>query len=150
MLIAHRGNIRGPNPDRENAPDYIDAAIAAGFDVEIDVWSLGENLWLGHDGPQYEIEPTFLYERAHVLWCHAKNLEALVFLIKNGFNAFSHDKDDYVLTSKGFIWALVGSPITPDTICVMPERASYSDDDLRKCKGICTDKVLDYISNNDF
>jgi len=26
-LIAHRGNINGPNPEKENHPDYINTAI---------------------------------------------------------------------------------------------------------------------------
>ena len=36
-LIAHRGNIHGENPSEENKPEYIDAAIDKGYDVEIDV-----------------------------------------------------------------------------------------------------------------
>jgi hypothetical protein len=38
IWIAHRGNTRGPNPEKENHPDYILQAIREGFDVEIDVW----------------------------------------------------------------------------------------------------------------
>jgi hypothetical protein len=30
MLIAHRGNLHGPNPAEENKPAYVDAALAAG------------------------------------------------------------------------------------------------------------------------
>ena len=37
-LISHRGNLEGPNPERENHPDYIYGALQAGYDVEIDVW----------------------------------------------------------------------------------------------------------------
>ena len=35
-LISHRGNIDGPQPDRENSPNYINEAIEAGYNVEID------------------------------------------------------------------------------------------------------------------
>ena len=38
ILIAHRGNTRGPKPEKENQPEYILQAIQEGFDVEIDVW----------------------------------------------------------------------------------------------------------------
>ena len=55
-LISHRGNIKGPNPYRENTPTYIDCAIGNGYDVEIDVRSIDGELWLGHDEPQYKIE----------------------------------------------------------------------------------------------
>ena len=54
-LIAHRGNITGPDPSRENHPDYIRQAIDLGYNVEIDVWRIGGKFILGHDEPQYEI-----------------------------------------------------------------------------------------------
>ena len=38
ILISHRGNINGKNPEKENHPDYIWVAIQAGYEVEIDVW----------------------------------------------------------------------------------------------------------------
>lgn len=145
MLIAHRGNTRGPDVTRENSPEYIDEAISNGFDVEIDVWVNKDKLALGHDYMQYEISPTFLFERASVLWCHAKNLDALIFLTKNSLHAFSHDKDDYVLTSKGVIWSFPGKPLTPDVVCVMPERANYTKDELKNCKGICSDFVSQIV-----
>jgi len=37
IFIAHRGNIGLANSKKENSPEYIDEAIKAGFDVEIDV-----------------------------------------------------------------------------------------------------------------
>jgi hypothetical protein len=144
-FIAHRGNIMGPNTERENSPSYIDEAIDAGFDVEVDVWVDGGRIALGHDSMQYDILATFLFERAAVLWCHAKNLEALIFLTKNSLHTFSHDNDDYVLTSKGVIWSFPGRPIGPDVICVMPERADYTPDELKRCKGICSDFVAQII-----
>jgi hypothetical protein len=51
ILISHRGNINGRLVPFENQPNYIDTAIAAGYDVEIDVWYEVESgkLYLGHD-----------------------------------------------------------------------------------------------------
>ena len=145
VLIAHRGNTHGPNPERENSPLYIDEAIAAGFDVEVDVWVDRGRIALGHDYMQYDIQETFLFERAGRLWCHAKNLEALVFLTKNSLHTFSHDNDDYILTSKGVIWAFPGRPVGPDVVCVMPERAAYTDAELKNCLGICSDFVAHIV-----
>ena len=45
ILISHRGNVTGPNSDRENHPDYIDRAIEKGFDVEVDI---RQNEEVGH------------------------------------------------------------------------------------------------------
>ena len=148
IWIAHRGNTRGPNPEKENQPEYILQAIQEGFDVEIDVWGNptenGFDLWLGHDTPQYQIPLSFLTNSEDRLWCHAKNFHALTFLIEHGFHTFSHDKDSHVLTSRGVIWAYVGKEIDHNTICVMPERAppnTYSNIDLHRVKGICTDHI---------
>ena len=59
-LIAHRGNINGPNKEKENKPEYIIEAINKGYYVEIDLWLIDDKLYLGHDNPQYVIEETFL------------------------------------------------------------------------------------------
>lgn len=163
--IAHRGNTLGPKPEKENDPEYILQAINEGFDVEIDVWMFmhnpldekmesigflgkptenGQEIWLGHDTPQYQIPLSFLTINEDRLWCHAKNFHALTFLIQHGFHTFSHDKDTHVLTSRGVIWAYVGKEIDKNTICVMPERTSrntYTNTELRQAKGICTDYV---------
>ena len=37
-LIAHKGNIDGPNTVTENHPEQIDKCINAGYDVEVDLW----------------------------------------------------------------------------------------------------------------
>ena len=37
ILISHRGNINGRSFKDENQPTYIDTAISAGYDVEIDI-----------------------------------------------------------------------------------------------------------------
>ena len=134
ILIAHRGNINGPNKERENKPDYIDEALAAGFDVELDVWIKDDNLFLGHDEPETQIDINFLHERASKLWCHAKNLKALEFLLDNGFHTFSHDVDEYTITSKGYIWAHPNSKFSSKTICVMGTPTP-------DCLGWCSDYI---------
>ena len=140
--IAHRGNLKGPNPERENHPDYIMEAIGADYDVEIDVWFLKGHLYLGHDVPQYLIPLDFLKHPR--LWCHAKNLEALTFMLENSIRCFSHDKDNYVIVSDGSIFALPGKQLNYRTICVMPEWSDYDLRELKGCLGICSDIVGEY------
>ena len=55
-LISHRGNIDGPQLDKENSPNYINEAIEAGYNVEIDIWFVNNKWYLGHDNPTYEIK----------------------------------------------------------------------------------------------
>jgi hypothetical protein len=121
-IIAHRGNLHGPNRATENKPATIIEAISKGFDVEIDVWMVREKFWLGHDGPETPVTLHFLVQYKHSLWIHCKDIDTLVAL-KNEFNCFFHDKDAYTLTSRGFIWGNVGSPPHYEMIQVMPERA---------------------------
>ena len=144
-LIAHRGNIDGKVPERENHPDYIREAIDAGYDVEIDIWLIEDRIFLGHDAPQYDLGPpqsdmwfNFLFKYAPRLWLHCKNLDALGKLYVYGdLNMFWHDQDDVVLTSKRWLWTFPNKPLLKGSICVFPENGINGD--LEKCAGLCSD-----------
>jgi hypothetical protein len=101
-LISHRGNIRGPIPDKENRPSYIDCAIGNGYDVEIDVNYVNGELWLGHDEPQYKVTHTWIQERSQYLWLHCKDFESAKECWK--YQAFCHSGDPFVYTSTAQIW----------------------------------------------
>ena len=149
LLISHRGNTSGPNPDRENHPEYLDQAINQGFDVEVDIrGNLIDGFWLGHDEPQYEVSTEWIFERSRFLWLHAKSLDTLFTFTSQltGVHCFWHQNDSYTLTNTGYIWTYPGKTLTPQSICVMPEKVPnfYSTDDLTDCFGICTDFVESY------
>tara|TARA_R100000808_G_C2154909_1_gene166402 strand:+ start:5197 stop:5652 length:456 start_codon:yes stop_codon:yes gene_type:complete len=149
ILIAHRGNTEGPQPEKENHPDYIDKAISLGYDVEVDIWgSFDTKLYLGHDTLQYEVEPEWIFKRVNKLWLHAKNIQALFSFSQQAMGAciFWHQKDDYTLTSNGFLWTYPGAILTPKSICVMPEKVpeTYNEQDLKNCAGVCSDFISRY------
>lgn len=102
IIISHRGNIKGSLLDKENNPSYIDCAIENGYHVEIDIRSIGGELWLGHDEPQYKIDHNWLNKRRHYLWIHCKNLEAAKECWS--YHAFCHSGDPFTYTSTGKIW----------------------------------------------
>jgi len=117
-LIAHRGNMSGPS-ERENEPSYLIEAINKGFDVEVDVWyhhDTDHRIMLGHDGPQYPTTLEFLKHPA--IWAHAKNPEALEFLLANDIHCFWHQTDYYTLTSKGFIWTFPNKQLLKNSVYV--------------------------------
>tara|TARA_B110000008_G_C16735623_1_gene470513 strand:- start:484 stop:684 length:201 start_codon:yes stop_codon:yes gene_type:complete len=60
IIIAHRGNIYGPNKENENKPEYLIKAITNNLYVELDLWKIDNELFLGHDNPQYKINIDFL------------------------------------------------------------------------------------------
>lgn len=141
IKISHRGNYKGRDPLRENAPDYIEEALGAGYDVEVDVWLIDGKWMLGHDFPTYEV-PLSFFERSSI-WTHAKNLVGYVSLYNNSkAHVFWHDKDDFAYTSKGIKWCRAGIT-THDGVIVMPEYSIELTEDLRlgnlEPLGVCSD-----------
>lgn len=145
ILISHRGNINGRIEDAENRPDYIDDTFIHGYDVEVDVWMVDGQIFLGHDEPQYKINIEWLDDRSHRLWVHCKNTEMLEFLNKFDYdiNYFWHETDTVTLTSKNHIWAYPGKQPIKNSIAVMPE---LNNDDIYNCLGICSDYISNYKS----
>jgi len=143
-FISHRGNLEGSSPSTENKPERILKVLNSGYDVEVDVWVLEGQYWLGHDAPIYQIEKDFLQNKQ--LWCHAKNLQALESLASlKDVHYFWHQNDDYTLTSRGFIWCYPGKKTLSNSICVMPEKSNYPIDEISACAGICSDYLKMYI-----
>ena len=139
FYISHRGNINGPNKKEENKPEYINAAIQNGYDVEIDVRFKNSQFYLGHDFAEYKVDESFLLNKK--IWCHAKTNNALLALHKINAHYFWHQEDDYTITSKGYIWTYPGKQLLLNSICVLPEIASYKN---LKCAGICSDFIEKY------
>ncbi len=140
FLISHRGNIDGRDEARENSIDYVNEALSYGYYVEIDVWKTDTGIYLGHDTPQYEVETNFL--RNPLLWCHAKNQDALFFMIKNGIHCFWHQNDEFTITNRGYIWQYPCENVYPDSIFLFPEL--FETEHLYKARGICSDYIKNY------
>tara|TARA_R110002012_G_scaffold162022_2_gene324291 strand:+ start:8969 stop:9457 length:489 start_codon:yes stop_codon:yes gene_type:complete len=146
ILISHRGNHNGKNPDLENSPGYIDRAISRGYDVEVDLRRINGSCILGHDKPQYDVSEKWLNKRTKNLWLHCKNIAAVEWLSSiGGFNYFWHESDVLTLTSNNHIWAYPGRQSIKNSIAVLPE---IHHDDVSKCIGICSDYISLYRSNS--
>lgn len=145
IYISHRGNIEGSEPDYENKPSYIQEAIEKGYDVEIDLWVIKNELMLGHDEPQYKVDRKLLLNPW--LWIHAKNPEALELIVEYSLRGFWHTDEDFVLTTKGHIWVYPGKTLLNNSIAVLPEIVSYTWQELGRCYAICSDDI-EYYRNN--
>ena len=143
ILISHRGNIDGKFVSLENKPEYIDTSIFEGYDVEIDVWYINDNFYLGHDNPQYEVNLEWFLNRIKNLWIHCKNVDCMVFFnnLENKFNYFWHQDDTVTLTSLGFIWSFPGNQPIKNSISVLPE---IKNEETKGCYGICSDFIKKY------
>jgi hypothetical protein len=149
-LIAHRGNLDGPIPEKENSPEYIDFAIERGYDVEIDLRLKDGEFYLGHDEPQYLVDADWIAERLDFLWVHIKDFAALREVTESSLlgsdymNYFCHEGDKYTLTSRGFIWAHDWSnPLNNWCIVPLLDKKSVADYTQTEFFGVCSDYILD-------
>jgi hypothetical protein len=126
---------------RENRWSYIEEALEAGYNVEIDVWGHNGRLFLGHSEAG-ELLP-LIYLQIRELWIHCKNIEAVDILSEYDVNYFWHDSDDMTLTSHGYKWVYPGKRIPQvASIAVLPER--FPDWNIKDAVGICSDFVERY------
>jgi len=143
-IISHRANLSGPNTAKfgENNPDSIDYVLSLGFDVEIDVSYVYNQLYLGHHSLEYPIDIDFLKNKN--LWIHCKNIDGLSLMLDNDLHCFFHDTDECVLTSQKYIWTFPSKyiPLTSKSVAVKPEKVP--DWDLSNVYAICTDFVERY------
>lgn len=138
LIIAHRGNVAGAEPSLENTVEHVDAALAAGFEAEVDVWSVGGVYMLGHDAPSVVVSAAWL--RRPRMWCHAKNVEALVRMQADSIHCFWHETDAYTVTSRNGLWCYPGN-FSPEGITVVtggPETVSVTPGGIG---GVCTDRA---------
>ena len=108
-LIAHRGNLTGPDTTTENTWASIRKCDRLGIDVEIDFWVKENRLHIGHD--EHRTEEIAMYQLRDLsvnVYAHCKNLDALQYMSSNRLGnviPFSHDSDDFIALSNGEIWA---------------------------------------------
>ena len=138
ILIAHRGNVYGPQSTSENHPDYVTRALDLGYDAEVDVWVRDGVLWLGHDHSEHRVNESLLMN-PHV-WCHAKHLDALDTLLTMGAHCFYHQDDRFTLTSQKYIWTYPGFLTTQRSVAVLTGCAPQFLPE-RPCHGVCSDYV---------
>lgn len=143
IYISHRGNLDSVIPSRENTLDYIDEAIAAGFDVEIDVRTLNNGLYLGHDKADNPVTVQWLLDRRGSLWIHTKDFQSLVNLIEYDLKLFYHEKENHtIIHNTTIIWS--HNILEANRKSIIP-LLSY--DDLRtgipnkEVYGICSDFI---------
>lgn len=146
ILIAHRGNTNGSIKSLENKPEYLDSAIKLNYNVELDIWYINNELWTGHDYPQYHIDLNWLETRIKKIWIHCKNIDSLLYFKSqsNPFNFFWHENDTITLTSLGFIWAYPGKQPILHSIAVLPE---FYNEKIDGCLGVCSDIINKYSNN---
>lgn len=142
--ICHRGNLDGALKQFENNFGILIQRAIQGYRVEVDVWYHEHHLWLGHDKPEYKVTLEWLTSCKKRL-IHAKDGVTFEYLLAEAgkraldIHVFYHTEEDYVLTNKGLVICYPGKPLLEGSLCMMPERANYKQQDLQKVFSICTD-----------
>lgn len=153
-LIAHRGNITGPNRGAENSPSLISSVLeTTDYDCQIDLRIINGKLFLGHDSADYKVGLDFLLFHKERLWIHCKNLDALTFfrtkVHEQGLNYFWHDKDQCTITSRGFLWFYPSKKVYPAGINLLPELNGIEFSRLERTEGVCSDYIGVYKNEQD-
>ena len=155
IVIAHRGLLCGPNQFLENEPNHIKKNIKYHPQIinEIDIW-ISNEIYLGHDRPDYKIEINFLKEFSNNLILHLKHIEFKSDVAMKNFkeinqncHTFCHEDDNFTITSRNWIWLHPKNKIQENCIVVMPEKFLNLDINenimlLKKAKGVCSDYPL--------
>lgn len=143
-IISHRANINGRNKERENKLNAIDECISMGFDVEIDIFTINDKIFLGHDYPVDEITVDYLLLNKNKLWIHLKNIESidLFITLKQDLNWFWHETDKITLTSFGVPWCYPNTYIETGISVVLNKHIK-----IPKVYGVCTDYPIEWRYN---
>lgn len=151
FVISHRGNTEGKKSSIENHPDVIKNLTSKAIDVEIDIWFQNNKLFLGHDGPDYEIPFSFLSDQEEYLWIHCKDLQTMEYMNRFGdeLNYFYHTREDVVLTSQNHLWYYpqkITVPMDYASVMVLPEYAGITREEAleKNVWAVCTDLYYEY------
>jgi len=120
-----------------------------GFECEVDIRLINGDFYLGHDSPEFKVDFDWISKRSTKLWLHCKDFDSLNFFVEisdSDFNFFWHNKDQYTLTNKGYIWAYPGVSVSKNCIAVLPETWLSSQVNITEldCFGICSDFIENY------
>jgi hypothetical protein len=153
--VCHRGNLAGPMKSFENNFGILIQRTLQEYHVEVDVWYNENNLWLGHDKPEYKVSLEWLASCKRRL-IHAKDGKTFEHLLLEAgkraldLHIFYHTEEDYVLTNKGLVICYPGKPLLEGSLCMMPERANYKREEIEKCFSVCTDSKNGISSNSSY
>lgn len=156
ILIAHRGNTNGPNPELENTPAYIQKALDNGFFVEVDIYYKNNNFYMGHYSNTTVLLPLEYFKNPYI-FLHCKDVitlqKAIQYLkvqcltdssLVYQCDIFYHEFDNATITlTTGLIWAFpFKGGCSHNTIFVCPEfYGKLSEQDFNTCFGVCSDYV---------
>lgn len=145
ILISHRGNTGKHNSFAdENKPGYIVNALQEHFFVEVDLRVFNNELFLGHDEPQFQITKEWLtrHDIASGLLVHCKNVAALQFCMDYDLMGFYHKSEEHVpVINSPWIWTHNLSDVVENSIVPLLSHEEFLTRGNYKVAGVCSDFV---------
>ena len=143
LYISNLGNTKGRDVIEEGGLPIIVDALNRGFCVNINLWKLPKSFAVGVDYPMEEVDPDFLSGNKEKLLLRAMNIESLKWMLENGYHCYWREKDDFTVSSHGFILSF-GVAVIPHSIVMNPELCLVDDLRDKNLVGICSDFILGY------
>lgn len=109
-----------------------------GYDVELDLWCVDGAFYLGHDEPKFEVTLDWIVSRKERAWVHCKNLRAVDQIFGSDINWFSHQDDDFAITSEGYLWCYPGK-VMRSAPFVLLDFGSRAPQIRKNVVGVCAD-----------
>ena len=129
----------GPDKDLENCPTTIEM-VSNFFKVEVDIWKIDRDYFLGHDDPQYLISFDWLVYLQPKLMLHCKNRLAYDCQTLVSFHRFMHEDEASVTCSRGNILKHPDCGPLPGSYNMMPELSKNETlETILSSKAVCTD-----------
>jgi glycerophosphoryl diester phosphodiesterase len=142
IYISHRGNIDNIIPNKENTIPYIEKAITLGYDVEIDVRTKDNLLFLGHDTPDNLVSVSWLEKHKNRLWIHAKDIQTLKTLLDTNLRFFFHEKENHtIISGTNLIWSHNILESNEKSIIPLLGMEDLNSLPKHKIKGVCSDYI---------
>lgn len=128
--------------DGKSTRTKLATALELGLNVEADVRLFKNELWLGHNQPDYLV-PKYFKQYGDRIWWHAKDIPTICYLLEKGVNCFFHNTDECTITSRGILWIYPEKTLVNNCVAVIKGETSYTKEQLLQCHGICSDSLKD-------
>jgi hypothetical protein len=145
LRVYHRGN-SARDLSVENNPKKLLELVRRGRHIELDIWTVGNKLFVGHDRPDVEVTYDWLLAVEPRALIHCKDGRTFSVLRRYfacrgiAANLFYHTSEDYALSTGGWVITYPGKPVFGEFLSMMPETAGRNPN-MEAAAIICSDKL---------
>jgi len=148
IIISYMGNTDGRDTEKQNQPNYVNAALKDGWHVCVTVLFQNGSFLLPHApnsaGFGFSPMPPAFFSKPRV-WAQALDAVTLNALCDINAHCFMWAPEEPTLTSAQFIWTPTGHALVDRSIACFPENTEHGWLADAEPAGICTEYPYQYI-----